>query len=42
MLVEHKPSDKVIMKDSSKVIYSEVDKEKLVPVVPTPGTCLQT
>ena len=31
MLVEHKPSDKVIMKDSSKVIYSEVDKDKLKP-----------
>ena len=38
MLVEHKPSDKVIMKDSSKVIYSEVDKDKLKPVVPPPGT----
>ncbi|XP_064391038.1 uncharacterized protein LOC135338866 isoform X3 [Halichondria panicea] len=37
VLVEHKPSDKVIMKDSSKVIYSEVDKDKLKPVVPPPA-----
>ncbi len=39
-LVEHKPIDKVIMKDSSKVGYSKVDNDKLKPVVPPPGTVL--
>ena len=43
MLVEHKPaSNDAKVKDSSKVIYSEVDKDKLVPVVPPPGTSVYT
>ncbi|XP_064390944.1 uncharacterized protein LOC135338765 isoform X4 [Halichondria panicea] len=36
-LVKHKPIDKLMMKDSSKVGYSKVDNDKLKPVVPPPA-----